>query len=240
MGLEATPIQRKKPGDPVLETYKFIPNKVTLDLRESLRINVQIALENLPILKMKIVEVPSTKKEEYFAPILVEVLNDLPLMQPEITILSNDVIEIEEVNVEVKSLKEESKCFMVILDEASNNPKQVSEALEVLIKQGYILSREKLNKDIVFDDSLEVLTVHNTPDEKLVLLTKKNNFNNSTALKINNNVSEKSNWLTALQETIKTSDVTLIAENEPESGILGFVNCLRKELLSVKVSEKHC
>lgn len=233
-GLEASPIQRKKPlGEPVLECYKFVPNKTSLSFKESLRVNVQIALENLPTLRTKIVEVPSGARNDYLAPLLLEVLGDLPLMQPEVTILTAKQLEIEGITIENKPLQDESKCFLVILDEASKSKERLHEAFGALLNQGFVLSRENLNQTIEFDDSVTVLTVHETEEETLVLLTRKKTMRKRTVVEIKND--PEFQWLPLLQAAIKTTDVVAVSQNQPESGILGLINCLRKELLGANV-----
>lgn len=46
-GMTANAITRRKPlGEPVLEKHVFVPNETTLTLEESVRVNLQIILEN--------------------------------------------------------------------------------------------------------------------------------------------------------------------------------------------------
>lgn len=59
IGLGASAIaRRKQTADPVLEKHIFVPNvTAALNLKESVRVNVQIVLENFGGTKVKVYEV---------------------------------------------------------------------------------------------------------------------------------------------------------------------------------------
>lgn len=103
----------------------------------------------------------------------------------------------------------------------------------VLVENGTILSREPLSFDptSITQNDLEILAVHTTPSEKLVLFTKRKQEGESFTLIDLKNGSEKFEWLATFQNAIKNEErVLLYSENEPLNGILGLVKCIRKEL----------
>lgn len=44
--------RRKQIGQPVLEKYEFVPNEIQLSIEKSIRVNMQIGLENLYAIKV--------------------------------------------------------------------------------------------------------------------------------------------------------------------------------------------
>lgn len=96
-GLKASAIQRRKPlGEPVLETYQFLPHTTTpkdreLDRKSALRFAMHVAMEAIQNVKLKTVEIvdaESREEEGLLSPIMSEILGDLPLIQAEIQVLA--------------------------------------------------------------------------------------------------------------------------------------------------------
>lgn len=232
-GLFASPIPRKKPaGEPILETYKFTPNIASLSLEQSIRVNMQIALENIMSVKVKVVEVPEEVTDDYkfISPIVSDVLGDLPLMQPELSILYKTQIEVARVDVVDKDLKEEQNCLLLILNNLSQKPETLTEALKSLRDGGFILSRESMNVSLQYPDSMAVFTIHEISDtEKLVLLRKRELKKLRTVIDISDNT-ENFEWLARLQKSVKgEEDILLVSQSNETSGIMGLVNCIRRE-----------
>lgn len=121
-GLNASAIARKKPlGEPVLETYNFIPfktDKLTLD--QSIRVLVQTCHENLQNNKVKTVEVldENTKPDTVPVSLIIhQILSDMPLIQPDINVLTTKPIELDTVTVSDKKLSAETNCMLVVASE---------------------------------------------------------------------------------------------------------------------------
>lgn len=73
--------------------------------------------------------------------------------------------------------------------------------------------------------------MHTTPTEKLILLTKTKQHDPEKVLDISDN-SHDFKWLSPLQKAVKNSkdhDLLILARDDPTSGILGLVNCMRRE-----------
>ncbi|XP_044732193.1 fatty acid synthase-like [Chrysoperla carnea] len=125
--LMATSINRRKPlAEAVLEKQEFVPlincisQKYTVV--DAMRIFFQIGLENNPSVKVKVVEVDN-EVNDILAPVIFEVLSDLPLIQPDITVLSSRSFQLpNNCQVSNKPLETESKADYIVTYDLINNP----------------------------------------------------------------------------------------------------------------------
>ncbi|XP_023311358.1 fatty acid synthase [Anoplophora glabripennis] len=232
-GLLAKSIPRRKDlGIPVLEKYTFVPNDTELGLHESVRVNIQIVLENTLMYQVKAMELINEltpKDAPPLMPIVEMVLRDQPLVQPFLKILSKTPLDVS-VEVENRKLSGETDCLIVIASNILKRQSILDEAFMALKENGFIISREHLDCDdsLIKCPEITVLTVHKTPTETLLLLQKKANVKEPSYIKIAS--SDSFSWIHKLQGTLKTKgDVVLYAEKEPSNGILGLLNCLRRE-----------
>ncbi|XP_044732180.1 fatty acid synthase-like [Chrysoperla carnea] len=130
-GLMATSINRRKPlAESVLEKQEFVPlincisQKYTVV--DAMRIFFQIGLENNPSVKVKVVEVDN-EVNDILAPVIFEVLSDLPLIQPDITVLSSRSFQLpNNCQVSNKPLETESKADYIVTYDLLNNPNKLS------------------------------------------------------------------------------------------------------------------
>lgn len=104
------------------------------------------------------------------------------------------------------------------------------QSFEAIKDNGFILSREA--KDFqnfnYQSNGIEVVTVHKTDTETLILFRKSGK--EPTPVVINLEDTTEFSWLVPLQENLGTgAPVVVYVQNAPQSGILGFVNCLRRE-----------
>ncbi|CAH1160281.1 unnamed protein product [Phaedon cochleariae] len=236
-GLVATSIARKKElGIPVLEKYVFVPNSATLSIEQSVRVNMQLLLENALVYKVKAVEVIDefTKPDAtLLTPLVKMVFEDQPLIQPLVKILTKNALEAD-VPVEDKKLSEELDNLLVIASNLLERTELLQDALRSLKDNGYILSREPLSFDpitAIARNDLTLLTTHRTDTETLVFL-KKTSTTHKEPFVLRVTSSDDFSWIATLQDQLKskkTDNVVLYAQNEPHSGILGLVNCLRRE-----------
>nr|CAH7737538.1 unnamed protein product [Callosobruchus chinensis] len=217
-GLMSSAITRKRDMRvPVLEKYVFVPNEAYLKIEESVRVNIQIILENTLSTKVKCVEVVDqfTTNNSPLSPIVLSVLEDQPLIQPNVTILSKTAIEGISIPTVDKTLKTETDCTMIVVSKLSQKPEFLQDIFESLKENGFIISREELNYDAskVSFNGLDIFTIHKTDVETLLFYS-------------------TFPWIKELQEMSKTKskeDIVLYNEKDSTSGILGLVNCLRRE-----------
>ncbi|XP_069675926.1 fatty acid synthase-like [Periplaneta americana] len=238
-GLKASGISRRKPlGTPVLEKYMFVPNAepAGLDLHTALRVCMHITLENQTDIQVKAVELHKSGREP-LSPVLALVLGDLPLIQAKLTLLANaedpliNKLEITGFKVEDRHLMSEQKCTLIIASDVLSQPDLLQTALRALAEGGCILSREKSCAEITDYCSfkLEVVFEKTLEDEKLVLLKKAATVERMVTIYVSEGNYE---WLPQLQAVVRNSAkqrVILVAQDEHLNGILGLVNCVRKE-----------
>lgn len=109
-------------------------------------------------------------------------------------------------------------------------------ALTALKENGFIISREspccEVRNDLFPD--VTIVTTHRTPSETILLLRKDSQRRKTRYIEIN---SDDFSWLPKVQGILSRNsheDLVLYSE-DPTSGILGMVKCLRKEYGSEKV-----
>ncbi|XP_044739892.1 fatty acid synthase-like [Chrysoperla carnea] len=238
-GLMATSINRRMPlGEAVLEKQEFIPFASSMSqvytIVDAMRLFLQLGLENQPNVKVKVVEVDNGVND-ILTPIIFEVLNDLPLIQPDITVLSNRTFQLpNNCQVSDKQLQSESKADYVVTYDLANNPEALLLTSKVLKDEAksFIISRE--NPKIITNcfPNYDILCELFIENEKLLMLRKRRLTGiKPEIIKITNDIGFQ--WLEKLQETIKLKKpIILFSQNEPISGLVGLVNCLRKEYLN--------
>ena len=249
-GVKAMAIPRRlRTDNAILEEYKFVAHRdrVQVSLKEAIRLSIQIALEYHQTVHIKTIELIDDSDEvtiaELASPILTEILNDLPLIQAKVHLsapsnrfnysLFPNVIALD-IN---KVSKEDNFMFAVGIGLLSRNKNhQLEKILLKLKNSGFVLTRERSkleNLSTLSKQGLDVILEKNIGEETIVLLKKKEQLVKKTeVIHVNNN---EFTWLEKLNSfniENETNDmrIILVSEAELESGLLGFVNCLRKEL----------
>ncbi|KAJ8919484.1 hypothetical protein NQ315_002105, partial [Exocentrus adspersus] len=235
-GIKASAIPRRKLlGIPVLESYKFVPNFTVLDIHQSVRVNIQVILENALTHKVKaceLIDECTDKAMIPLAPIIKSALEDQPLIQPLLKILSQTPLEDVQVEVEDKKLTSEADNLLVIGSNLLERHDVLKEACAVLVGNGFIITRESHQYDTSrsIDPNLCVFTIHRTENETMLLLRKQSKVKKSKYIKVKSG--KELSWIPEVQNSIakeKQEDIVLYGENKPKNGILGLVNCLRME-----------
>ncbi|KAI4476277.1 hypothetical protein M0804_013731 [Polistes exclamans] len=245
---------RKRPTDhPVIEEYKFIAyrDKKEMSLRKVLTLSMQITLENIPVNKVKTIELvennDNISAEELVSPMLSDILSKLPSIQANVNVLAPtnkfDKEDIPEKIIVTKLNNKESNSSSLLAvgsclltKEKKNSLKKL---LQLTIYGAFILSREKtstpLDLSILQEFQLGIVLEKRTSKESWILLRKIQNIpQNTFFINVNSN---EFNWLKQVQtilanktkRIINDTRVILVEENNFESGLLGFINCLRKE-----------
>ncbi|XP_018577082.1 fatty acid synthase-like isoform X2 [Anoplophora glabripennis] len=223
--------KRKDISVPVLEKYTFVPNTAELDIQKSVRVNIQIIFENTLISKYKVIELIdefTPKISVPLTPIIKLVSEDQPLIQQTFKEYTNYPLGADG-DIGNKKLKTETDCLLVIVSTISERMDILEQSLAALKPNGFIISREPLDYDYSHFNhpSLVVVTVHRTLTETLVLLQKQGKVKNTNYVKINSN---DFSWIPLVQVALRNNDdLILHAEKEHNNGMLGLVNCLRRE-----------
>ncbi|KAK4878173.1 hypothetical protein RN001_010679 [Aquatica leii] len=211
---------------PALEIHKFVPFDTALSLENSVRVHIQLVLENLTR-TLKLIEVVDSftlETDKLLCPIIANVLENEYPIEKHLSIYTNKVLNFPNINVEYNSIDHlPPKLDLLIMSHGSQRLKIVEQILQK--RNCFILSRENQNVDDMFKH-VEVISVHRTETEKFVLLRK--------SCDIPKRVIEiKSDfvWLDQLKSSLHENEkVLLVAQNDTTSGILGLVNCLRQEI----------
>lgn len=231
VGLEARSIARKKPlGEPVLEKHVFIPNEASLNTDESVRVIVQIILENNYTIKTKSIEIrdEETTQEEVLSPLILNALKDQPLIQPEVSVYSSEKLDLPQVTVEDKKLGGECDAHVIVASHALSRVLFLQQIASVLKENSYLLSRERLDSVYENPENFEIILHHTTPNEQLILLRKKLKHQGKlVAIEIKQ---DNFDWITTLQETIKSGQKVIVYSDVETNGIMGLFNCLRREV----------
>uniref|UniRef100_A0A1B0B9K0 Fatty acid synthase n=1 Tax=Glossina palpalis gambiensis TaxID=67801 RepID=A0A1B0B9K0_9MUSC len=243
VGLHASPVQRRKsPGIPILERYQFVSHfpAPAVSIQDAVRICVQLALENSTMLNIKTVEVDTDGR----LPIIenfVEAIEDLPLITGDYVFLSNQVLEDipKVVHVEDAKLLTQKNCHFIIISALCGelNELVLTQASKSLVERGYLVVRinnssGKINLKIPDDFKMVAdLPIENT-DEIILLLQCRGSKKFSlepTVVEISGSDKEFT-WLIQLKQSVNNKTPTVVyAYNEKLNGLIGLVNCLRKE-----------
>lgn len=209
-----------------MEEYKFVANKAWVSLKESITINIQIALEINYRNKIRVVEI-ADRVADYYEPLLnyvIECLNRSPLVEIKATLLTEDEILIPNVKVQNNDIKQFEDVYLVIGSNILQSFKLLNKAFDVLIEDGFILSRECLSSCSSYSN-VNILTIHSTSSERLVLISKPKYGIVYRTLQICNDFK----WIGPLHEMLKTDNEVIIYSHVQHTGILGFTNCIRRE-----------
>ncbi|CAG9791214.1 unnamed protein product [Diatraea saccharalis] len=238
-GLHATPISKRNPlGVPVLEKNVFVPNfgNSKMKIEDILRADLQLVLENIQTFKVKSIEyVDEEYKTNGLEPIMetvAEVLEDMPLMQAELLVISEETIENlpSNITVENKKLSGESNAVVFIGANLLKRVEVLQQGITTLRDKCFIISREKDRPDPKrYSDKYDMVSIHDTGVEYIVLLRKRVGARPAKFVKIVTNDLSFS-WIEKVKEELKEGQkVVLYTENEHINGLLGLVNCLRRE-----------
>ncbi|KAL0105747.1 hypothetical protein PUN28_015883 [Cardiocondyla obscurior] len=252
-GVKATAIPRRlTSGDPVLEEYKFVAHRdrAQVSLKEAISLSTQIMLEYHQTIHVKTIELiddsDDVTEDKLASPMLTEILGNLPLIQSKIYLSApsnrfngNDDLLSNVTAIDINNIPKEENILLAVgigLLSVSKNH-QLDKILSKLKNGGFILTREKSfkpeNLSIPSKYNLDVILEKNTGEETIILLKKKKQLCRKTEIiRVNNDEFtwlEKLNSFMNLENEIADMRIILVSEGDLESGLLGFVNCLRKE-----------
>ncbi|XP_069699383.1 fatty acid synthase-like [Periplaneta americana] len=238
-GLRFSPINLRRPqGEPVLETHGFMEysEPPELELLACVRVCVHLVLENQKGSsgsRVKVVELLGQGTEP-LAGHVVDILGDLPLIQADMTVVASadnpSVADLEssKIKVEDRKLDRGEDCRLIIAANILSDTKLLDMAVKALADGAFILTREtaadksvEADLDVVFEKTLE--------DCKLLLLRKRRVVSDRAVISVS---SDDYSWLPQLQTALSSSSdsqIVLVSQGDPLSGILGLVSCVSKE-----------
>ncbi|XP_052871592.1 fatty acid synthase-like, partial [Anopheles cruzii] len=235
-GLNASTIARRlPPGVPVLESYKFVPfyPQHTLQPADAASVIIQTILENQPTLLFTVTEVHSPTRSPVLS-LFGDAIGDLPLIKAQLTLLSNKKPEpIPNVTISEDKLMKQRNVLLLICENLFADDEFISDAINCLSDQGFILLRETPQYKIKnCHRRLQLVSTITVAGEILLLLKQKRSALNTSVdahvIKVSRN-DPNHHWLMELKQQIKTNPIILYAQDDAWSGIIGLVNCIRKE-----------
>jgi fatty acid synthase, animal type len=234
-GLQASPVSRRRPpGVPVLETYQFIPHLPApfVSKTDMSRFCVQLALENIPTSKVLSVEIDSNDEKEPLSEYFGQAMGDLPLVTAELNYLTSKTLDIGGVIVENQKLSNFKNCLFITKSSCLSDLEFLDSAMASFIEGGFLIARESNEIKLKILNQLpaqyQLVAIVPTDNESIVLLQyhKKKVQTHQQLIKV---TSQNYDWVDPLKEAIKSGPVLAYSEKEELSGIIGLVNCIRKE-----------
>ncbi|XP_035740323.1 fatty acid synthase-like isoform X2 [Vespa mandarinia] len=250
--IRASEIVRKKPvSDPIIEEHKFIAyrDRREMSLREILTLSMHITLENIPMMKVKTIELvednDNISAEKLVSPLFRDILANLPSIQASINLFAppkkfdeEDILKNVEILESTKLRTDDVAILAVGCCLLTNEKKDSLKQLLKSTKDGaFLLSREKENITLDFsilkEFQLGIVLEKRTSEESWILLRKIKKISKYT--QFINVRSNEFNWLKEVQNVLANETqednmrVILFEERNFESGLLGFINCLQKE-----------
>lgn len=227
--------RRKPPGSEVFESYRFLPfiSSESLTLNSAVHILTQLILENsFQLSKLKIIEFNSKD----VTPIITafdESIAKSPMIKGDLQIMTEQELSFENVTVlqstTVSSLK--GYTLTILMDHLSDS-KENEAILNAVEEKSFLLVRKIGNATFTeVPPEFNMITAIPTENETLVLLQRKPATKITQIPTVIEVLSTDYNyqWLETLKSNMKSGPVLLVAQNDPYPGLLGLVNCLRRE-----------
>ncbi|KAL7024910.1 hypothetical protein ACKWTF_013247 [Chironomus riparius] len=236
-GLMVRNVGRRPPkGIPVLEGHAFVSHFPTpcfskIDVG---RFCVELALENDIAKNVSCVEIDMNDDREPLCEYFGQALNDVPLVTGELNYLTSKDIEIFQTTVSNLELSTFSDQTFIIKSNCMFDADFLENVKKYISENSYIISRESKDREIYHDfegcEGYKIVAIIPTETETVVMMNYKKVPNPcpTSIIKITN-ADQSYSWLDILKKTAKTEPTLVYSENESQSGILGLVNCIRKE-----------
>ncbi|XP_029159596.1 fatty acid synthase-like [Nylanderia fulva] len=251
-GVMATPISRRqRTVNPVLEEYKFVGHRDlnVISFPEVISMSVHLALECYNMINVQIIEFiedsDQVMPENLNCLFVSKVLDNIPLMQSGIKLVATqerfkDITLPDNVStVEFGKLTKKENSLMTIAYGilTKNKDELYEQLLSFIMPMGFLLIWEEL--DATYDYSclekygLKVILEKRTRDKTFVLLRKMQYVAKIQQIVHVNNYDFS--WVDKLKSFMNKENqaastrIILVAEGDFESGLIGLVNCLRRE-----------
>lgn len=233
-------VNRRRPREALLEINQFIPlfpdSDVKFTSKNAVKIIVHTVLDYLPP-KFTAIEIDpdGTEIKEPLSELVSKALRETPIVISDVTLLtSRDNLRLENVELSEEEMSSFNGIDMIIKCNCIGDNEFIENAKNSLSDSKYILSRESKAFSDIPNQNLQLISMLETTDgEFLHLLQLKENlqtFEPQSVIEITSNVQD---WLDPLKDSLKNGPTLLYSHNtESTSGILGFVNCIRREILA--------
>jgi len=245
--------RRQKTVNTIFEEHKFVAHRdlETMTLQDIIRMSMHIALECYNMINVKVIEFVNDddkiSSEDLNSPFISEILSDLPQIRHHTTLVTtqrdkrfqNIFLPTNVSTTVITKLSREENCLMVIgFGILAKNSKKLNEKLlSLLMPQGFLLTLEESStindyENILKTYQLDVILEKQTNEKTLLLLRKRQKPVSENQYQIVHVDNYNFSWINELKSIMKqnktNTKIILITENF-ECGLLGLINCLRKE-----------
>lgn len=226
-------LTRRRPREPVLEAHKFVPffTSNVASKHDAMKICTQILFETSLRKQLVSVEVDASEElnREPLSQYVMNAVKDIPSVICESNLLTPRKMELENVIVDdSKELSSFGNVDLVIGHELIDDAAGLETAINSTSESGLIVSRERTQ--VTPSNRLCQLISRiplDTNDILHVMKLKKFQQQPTKTIQITPNIRD---WLEPLQDALmERAAVVLYAYQDSNSGILGFLNCLRRE-----------
>lgn len=225
--------RRKPPGVEVLESYRFLPliPSETLTLNSGVHVITQIIIENsVKISKLKIIEIDSSDAMPLIRA-FDEAISKTPLIKCDLQLFTNKDISIENVTIvkDATTINLKSNTLTIIMD---NESIEIENILQLIEENSFLLVRKTGNTTFTeVPVDFKMITAIPTENETFVLLQRKQASKTLKTPIVIEVLSTDYNyqWLENVKSNMRMGPVLLVAQNDPSPGLLGLMNCLRRE-----------
>jgi len=254
-GIVATPIpRRQKTVNTIFEEHKFVVHRdlETMSLQDVIRMSMHIALECYNMINVKVIEFVNdddkVSSDDLNSPFISEILSDLPQIRHHTTLVTtqgdkrfqNISLPNNVSTTVITKLSKEENCLMVIgfgiLEK--NSKKLYEKLLSLLMPQGFLLTLEESGavndyENILKTYQLDVILEKQTNKKTLLLLRKMQKPVSKSQYQIVHVDNYNFSWVNELKSIMKRQNKTdtkiILITEDFECGLLGLINCLRKE-----------
>lgn len=240
-GLDVAPISRRRAaGVEVLESYTFVPfddpsNVYTQE--DAMRVIAQTIMENSLRSNVKVLEIDDGDEHSIpLAQCVDGIFAKMPLVDMQLKIKTDRTIpDLDEKYLENKDKNTQDK-YNIIIQSNGFSGKPMADIQTYMADNAYLVSREATNSEWNADkmpNGFQLLYVLRTSDETFVLAQKvqeqaQAQAQEMTIIELPQDDTEFQ-WLEQLQNAIKEGPVLIVAQKNTISGIMGLMNCLRRE-----------
>lgn len=227
-------VNRRTPKEPQFEAQLFVPffANQKYSLIDAVKILVQTAQENTMQLKCSAVELETSDSGETLkvSECIVQALRAMPQIVPDVTYISSrDNLNLDGVITSSEELSSFKELDLVVGRNCLADKEFLEMSRGALNAQGYIISIEQSLGTAVPDSVQVVSKVPLENDVCLYLIQFKLDqkiFDQSNIIEITSNTEH---WLEPLKKSLKEASTLIYGYNKEPSGILGLLNCMRKE-----------
>ncbi|XP_070507532.1 fatty acid synthase-like [Chironomus tepperi] len=225
--------RRRETAKPVLETHKFISNfsQSIFSRRDAAKICVQLLHEKNLSTNLKCVEVNEDDHDDFFSSFIYQAFKDIPAMKFHVTLLTQHNVNVDNIEVDDKEITNFNDMDVIVKKNCVGDEKFLETVKACLKNDGFLIAEEvkKLENEHKNFNGFKIIARYPTESSFIYILQeiKSNKLESPKVIKITTNVNE---WLEPLQSALKdNSQVIAYSQNDNISGILGLINCIRRE-----------